>query len=103
MLDGDVPGVRILPGVPHGNEAALMSEQESLIAGLRQALEGHRAALDAAFAYIPGSKENENLRVALEMARDELKAIANARRAEVTRIGDIVAHLDYALQGGAGS
>jgi hypothetical protein len=26
MLDGDVPGVRILPGVPHGNEAALMSE-----------------------------------------------------------------------------
>jgi hypothetical protein len=26
MLDGDVPGVRILPGVPHGDEAALMTE-----------------------------------------------------------------------------
>jgi hypothetical protein len=26
MLDGDEPGVRILPGVPHGDEAPLMTE-----------------------------------------------------------------------------
>jgi hypothetical protein len=26
MLDGDVPGVRVLHGVPHGNEAALMTD-----------------------------------------------------------------------------
>ena len=80
-----------------------MTAQDDLIAGLRQALEGHRAALDAAFAFNPGSKENESLRCSLKMALDELKAVANVRREEFKRINDTIAHIEYALEGGAGS
>jgi hypothetical protein len=98
--------IRILHDVSHGNEAE-MTDKESvtdrLIAGLRQSLDGHRAALNAAYDYKPGSKENANLRCGLEVACAELKKMSDAKRAEIESIRLLVCEIDFILRGGAGS